>query len=307
MDLLNGRVLALTAVMGLTVPFVTHASLSQDGEIIDPRAKMITEAARHLCSSTDEYIRTLTFLRESKEVVLPETTARLVAEKVSRGCEGAAERFQHVLLLLKGVGVSDPKSLELALRFSNAPPDVQRNFTVVFSRAFLNEFFDYDYTTALSLALALSKDYDGDPAQLRDDFIYLTDLCKDSKTIDLPIRVCAEYAVKVARLSAVYPQGIRAHFGDLYKKLREDRDFGMDIKTALDVTYKVLKHGPRAHDNFMNAYAFAMKDKGLALDRTQALAFALKMAARSHRGKTPPVIPAAPGGDASEVPDAVQR
>lgn len=278
--------LVTTAAHGAT-------GISQDGEIIDNRRDLlIAEQSRHLCSSTDEYIKALTFLRTTKEFLIPEKSARLIAEKVARGCNGASERFVSILRLLKTVGLSDPGALQIALQFSTYTSDVQKNFSTIFTRAFIGEFFDYDYTTAVALAMELSKNYRGDANLVREDFIALTQFCKKSQTMDLPNRTCAEYAIKMARLSDLYPQGIREPFLTLYKKLRENREFGMDVKSALDVAYNVLKHGPKAPDNFLDGYSFAMKDSGLALGRNQALAFALRMAARSFEGEKPPAIPA---------------
>ncbi|MBX3021137.1 MAG: hypothetical protein KF799_05615 [Bdellovibrionales bacterium] len=300
MEFLKPVAVALTALaLAPTIAGAANRSApawaaSQDGVPYDPREKLIAEQAKSLCNSTDEYIKTLQFLRTTKEILIPEASARKVADKVARGCNGAAERFEKILLLMKSSGLSDPKSLETALRFSSYSPDVQKNFSEIFSRAFLAEFFDYDHSTAVALAFELSRDYEGEPAHVRDDFIYLAQLCKDGKEMDLPSTTCSEYAVKVAKLSALFPNGIRSPFQTLYKKLREDRDFGMDVKTALDFTYRILKHGPRAPDNFMDAYAYGMKESGLALGRNQALEFAVRMARNSYIGKTPPVIPAAP-------------
>lgn len=267
--------------------------ISQDGETPDPREQLKAEQEKLLCHSTDEYIHTLSRLRQSKELILPERTARLVAEKVARGCDGASERFFKVLLLLKNVGVSDPRALEIALRFTKYSTEVQRNFTEIFTRAFLDEFFDYDYSLAEALALELSQDYQGDPADVRDDFIALAGFCKDGKSIELPMRTCAAYAVKLAHLSQIYPEGIRQPFITFYRKMREDRDYAMDVKTALEVSYRVLKSGPRAADNFTQAYAFALMQNGHAASRAQALEFALRMAERSFQGDRPPLIPGA--------------
>lgn len=279
--------------LSLALPLAAGAAHSQDGEPFDAHEVLVQQQAKSLCNSTDEYIKTLKFLRSTKEIILPERTSRLTAERVSKGCDGAAERFEKILLLMKASGLSDPKSLEIALKFAGYSRDVQKNFSEIFSRAFLSEFFDYDYALAVGLALELSRDYKGEPAQVRDDFIYLAQLCKDSKTLDLASKPCAEYAVKVAKLSQIYPEGIRGPFAEFYKKMREDRDFGFDVRTALEITYKVLRNGPRAPDNFMKAYAYAMKEDGLALPRMQALEFAVKMANRSFIGKEPPVIPPA--------------
>lgn len=252
--------------------------------------KQIAEQTTQLCHSTDEYIRTLTFLRETKEYILPENTSRQIAEKVSRGCDGSAQRFEKTLLMFKKVGISDPKSLELALEFSSYSTEIQTNFLTIFGKAFLSEFLDNDYASAVNLALELSKNYKGDPVRVREDFIALARFCRESKTLELPTQTCSLYAIKMARLSELYPEGVRAPFLSFYTKMREDHDFSMDIKSALEITYNVLKNGPRAPDNFTTAYAFAMKDKGLALSRSGALEFALKMAARSFKGERPPAL-----------------
>lgn len=282
----------MKSVFLLACLLLAHASYaSQDGETVDPRDKLVSDQAKLLCNSTDEYIRTLQFLRTTKDILIPEKSARMISEKVSRGCDGAAERFQKTLLLLKSVGLSDPKSLELALQFSTYSIETQKNFLDIFSRSFMAEFLDYDYSSAVTTAMELSRDYGGDPARAREDFIALARFCRESKTLDLPMKTCGQYAVKVARLSELFPDGVKKPFIAFYTKMREDREFGMDVKTALDITYNVLKNGPRAPDNFMSGYAFAMKDSGLGLGRNGALEFGLKMAARSYSGEKPPAIP----------------
>jgi hypothetical protein len=167
------------------------------GEDLEPSEHelAVTAQEKSLCHSTEEYIKTLKFLRVTKEFQFPESTSRQIAEKVSRGCDGAADRFSQVLLLLKAVGLSDRRGLEMALEFSSQPPDVQKNFSEIFTRSFLAEFFDYDYATAARLAYELSKNYKGEPAQVREDFLELVHYCKDGKTLDLPTKLCAELTV----------------------------------------------------------------------------------------------------------------
>ena len=178
----------------------------------DPHDINVQIQAKSLCHSTDEYVRTLKFLRSTKEISYPENTSRLIAEKVARGCDGASGRFSQVLLLLKAIGLSDRRGLEMALDFTSQTPDVQKNFIEIFSRSYLAEFFDYDYGTAARLAYELSKNYKGEPAQVREDFIELVRYCKDGKTLDLPTRLCAELTIKLARLSQYYPDGVRKPF-----------------------------------------------------------------------------------------------
>ena len=222
---------------------------------------------------------------------MTENTARLIAEKVSKSCDGGTERFVKVLTLLKTVGLSDTKSMEMALDFSSRPTEVQNNFLVIFTRGFLAEFFDYDYRTAAALAFELSKDYKGDPKQVRDDFIELVRFCKSGDKLDLPTRLCAEYTVKLARLTQFHPKGIREAFYKLYGKFRDDQKFNLDIRTALELSYNILKYGPRAPDNFFAAYDFATDEKGLALAHGAGIEFSMRMAARSFKGSEPPLPP----------------
>lgn len=262
-----------------------------EDDVPEARRKALELQTKLSCESTDEYIKTIKFIRTNPDLMIPEAASRMIADRVSKGCTGAFERFSKTLLLLKKVGISDAKSLEMALEFAAVSTDTHRNFMEIFTRAFLAEFFDYDYVSAVKLAYELSKDYKGDPVQVRDDFIELVRFCKDSKNLDLPIRLCSEYTVKLAKLSQYYTDGVRQHFYKLYNHLREKKPFEMDIKNALDVTYNVLKGGPKAPDNFFKGYEFATKEEGLNYGHRQAMEFALKMANRSYLGETPTVIP----------------
>ncbi|NJL24772.1 MAG: hypothetical protein HC902_06120 [Calothrix sp. SM1_5_4] len=78
MDVLSNGVLvsALTAAIMAPVSLTAAAAMSQDGEMPDPREKAVAQQAKLLCASTDEYIQTLTFLRTTKSILLPEKSAR---------------------------------------------------------------------------------------------------------------------------------------------------------------------------------------------------------------------------------------
>lgn len=257
----------------------------------DALKKAQEEYERTLCHSTQEYINALKFLRSTNVILVTESTARLIADKVSKSCDGGAERFAKVLTLLKTVGLSDLKSLEIALDFSARPLEVQKNFLEIFTKSFLAEFFDYDYRTAATLAFELSKNYKGDPAQVREDFIELVRFCKADDKLDLPARLCAEYTMKLARLTQFHHKGVRASFYKLYERFRDDRTFALDIRNSLELSYNILKYGPHAADNFFAAYDFAVKEDGLNLAQGPAVEFSLRMASRSFKGEAPPLVP----------------
>ncbi len=264
---------------------------TEEKEKKDLAKKAAEQFERTLCHSTQEYIDTLKFMRATQVILVTEHTARLIADKVSRACDGGADRFGKVLTLLKTVGLSDTKALEMALDFSSRPIEVQKNFMEIFTKTFLGEFFDYDYRTAASLAFELSKDYRGDPVQVREDFIELVRFCKADDKLDLPARLCAEYSIKLARLTQFHPKGVRSSFYKLYERFRDDRTFAMDIRNSLELSYNILKHGPRAADNFFAAYDFAVSEAGLNLTQSASIEFSLRMASRSFKGNEPPLVP----------------
>ncbi len=276
---------------------IAQAKMEENQAKLDEKARLeaakkaVDEHERNLCSSTKEYIETLKFLRSTQVMLVTEETARMIADRVSKSCDGGAERFSKILKLLKAVGLSDRKTMEMALDFASRPPEVQKNFLAIFTHAFLAEFFDYDFGTAVALAYELSKDYKGDPVQVREDFIELVHFCKDGQKLDLPMKMCSEYTIKMARLSQHFQQGVRAPFYKLYERFRDDRTYAMDIKTALELSYNILRNGPRGPENFFGAYDFAMKEDGLAMSHAQAVEFGLRMAHRSYRGEQPPILP----------------
>ena len=253
-------------------------------EAIVPDPAAAGNPDEQLCYSTKEYVDTLAFLRKTDLILLTETTSRRIADRVSRGCDGGAMRFIKVLGLLKSMGLSDRRAVQIGLVFSAKPAEVQRAFMEIFTKAYLAEFFDYDYGTAVELAFELSKNFRGDPKEAREDFLELVRFCKDGKKLDLPARMCAEFTIKVARLSQYYPNGVRGSFQKLYQHFRDDKKFLMDVKSALSLAYEILKFGPRAPANFFPAYDYAARADGLAMSHGEALQFGVKMAGRSFRG-----------------------
>lgn len=278
-------------VLVILVPTLASGAASYEDDMPEVRRKALDEQKKKSCDSTAEYIKMLSFLRSNSEFVVTETAARQISDKISKHCNGASDRFAKTLILLKKIGVSDRKSLEMAFEFAALPEYVQTNFAEIFTKSFLTEFFDYDFSTALNLAFELSKNYKGDPRQVREDFLELVRFCKDGQKLDLPTQLCAEYTIRLARLSQYYERGVREPFYRVYKTLRDREDFSLDIKTSLDLTYNILKGGPKAADNFFSGYEYATKKDGLGYAQDKAMKFAMKMARRSHMGPEPVVIP----------------
>ena len=283
--------IARLAACALLVALPAAASIY---DIPDPHKKEKEAAAKRQCRSTQEFVKAMRFLRQTKEFNFRENASREIAVKVSQGCDGAAERFAKILVLMKGIGLSERKSLEMGLKFAAYHPEVQKNFIEIFTRAFLAEFFDYEYSKAMDLAFELSKDYKGDPYYAREDFIDLVKLCKEPKKLDLPMHFCSQYAIKVARLSQYFPEGLKEPFRQLFEELRTRKELSLDVKTALELTYGILEHGPNAPVNFFEAYTLATKE--LDYDKREALEFGLTMASHSHTEEAPPILQFTYGG-----------
>src|SRR5262245_4724440 len=113
------------------------ASGSYEDDMPEARRKALAEQKENTCDSTSEYIKVLNFLRDNKDFVVTETAARQIADQISRNCTGAADRFAKMLTMLKKIGISDRKALEMGFEFSKLPNYVQTNFTEIFTKSFL--------------------------------------------------------------------------------------------------------------------------------------------------------------------------
>lgn len=244
------------------------------------------KAAPQLCNSTQEYVDTINFLRAHTKIVVPEKNKANIADAVSKGCTGAAHRFISTLTLLNEIGVDQAKTIEIAISFSNESDQIQKNFISILRHAYLTEYFDFDFRSALLLSYEFSMNMKGNPEKIVYDFEKLVQFCKSKKNISLPIVFCANFSMKLAQYSAYYPQGIFTDFETLYTELTTKRS--VSIKEALIISMNVLKYGPKAKENFFQALNFALDKNGLNMTQPAAISFGVKMAERSTTHFPPP-------------------
>lgn len=241
------------------------------------------------CKSSEEYIKTLEFLR--KENSVPENDMRQVAHRVAKGCNGSAERFSRVYLVMRKSGVSLQKSVEVGLALVSEDPLTVNNFHEIFQKMYLNEHFNINFKSSFEIAYELSKKFQGNLDKVREDFTEFYKFCADHKSLNLSITQCSELAVRFARLSQYYPKGIFKDFKQIYETLRDDKRFGVSLKESLELAEKILKNGPTAKVNFLQAYNYASMKSGLDLPGREALIFGLQMTQLSFVGEKPPVYP----------------
>lgn len=254
----------------------------------DKELKEKTE--KGLCFSTEQYIQTLKFMRTLDFVKVPEKASRHVADIVSKGCDGAFERFSQTFRLLKKMGVTYQKVLELAVEFSQVDQSVQENFFEILQQAYLKEVFDFNFHMALDVAFDFSKNLSSHHQQAREDFIQLARFCRDSKKLELPLKTCAQLAIELAHLSPYFYRGVFDHFKKFIEELRYGKDLNLPLKEAMPILVQVLRHGSRAPDNFLKGYRFALAPEGLEMNPKEALGFAMLMVQRSSQDFPPPVI-----------------
>jgi hypothetical protein len=241
------------------------------------------------CKSTEEFVKALEFLRKEKSI--PEKEARRVSTLVAAGCDGAAERFSKAYLTMRKSGVALQKAVDVGLALVNEDPLTINNFYEIFEKMYLGEFYDVSFQTSFEIAYELSKEFRGNLEMARNDFNKFTKFCMDDKQMGLSVPQCAKLSVKFARLSQYYPKGIFEPFKEVYLMLREDKRFGVSMKEALEVSERIIRNGPMARVNFLQAYNYASMKDGLALSGREALVFAVKMSGLSSLGEEPPIFP----------------
>ncbi len=243
--------------------------------------KDVEEEKDLTCHSTREYVATLKFIqKKASRLGLSEANAKLVADEVSQGCDGSAQRFIDIVNALL-VAELDPKSsVETGLRFAKATDIETKNFLTVFKRAFLGKYLDLDLRNSVKLAESLSIDYKGEAQEVASDFIKLVSFCTDTKKLDLPYLKCAQLAAKVTSTRPEFKPYAANDFLKLFKFIRDDKPHRSSGE-ALQIAEEVVTFGPTAAENYIQAYQFAASKSGLQYEDARAMEWAMLMAKRS--------------------------
>jgi len=195
---------------------------------------------------------------------------------VAKHCSGAYERFSQVFNVQKKSGVDMKKTFEVALEYSSFETERARNFYVIFQKLFLENYLDVDFGTAYRISHELSKDYKGDPAKLRDDFVKIVKYCTDEKEFSLSKGLCLDLALRLTKYTELYPNGIYDDFRKFLTYVQTDKHLGFNLKEALNLCVRVLAKGPKAPRNFKQTINFAL-DKGEKLNLPELQAFQLAL------------------------------
>ncbi|HEY8272228.1 MAG TPA: hypothetical protein VIG33_15160 [Pseudobdellovibrionaceae bacterium] len=246
------------------------------------------------CESFKEFQRAYESLVSDNDLALGEEKAARLALQVSQGCNGSAQRFSKAYEMMKKTGVALTKAVEVGLDFSGLDDEHLKNFQEVFSKMYLENSFDFDFATAYRVSFQLSRDYEGKAQDVREDFTKLVKFCIQSDQAALPLRQCAELALKIVEHTPKFPGGLYSSFEKFYTFLRTDKRMGFSVLDSLNLVPRVFAYGPKAPENFKEGIEYALSSKKITIDHPNALNLALRLAKQSLPTPTKEEINEAP-------------
>lgn len=233
------------------------------------------------CESFNEFKATYEKLLSEGDLSLNEQTAARLALRVSRGCDGASNRFFKAYEMMKKTGVTLSKAVEVGLEFSAMDDDRLKNFNEVFSRMYLKNTFDFDFMTAYKVSFQLSRDYEGKAADVREDFIKLVRFCTKSDKVGLPLKQCAELSLKLVEHTPKFPGGLYNSFEKFYNFLRSDKRMGISVIETMNLVPQIFAYGPKAPENFQKSMEYSLTSNKITIDHVNAMNLALRLARQS--------------------------
>ena len=229
------------------------------------------------CESTKEFILTLEFLRKQKFFSLPDSENFKASLAVSKNCNGASIRFQKMIKVLVATGVDHDHALQFSIKYSQEDQESVDAFLSLYEGLVLEKKFNLPYYQAFETAKFFAESTKGNKAELKKDFIGFLNFCfEDADGTQLSLDQCRKLSFKYLELHKYYPLGVFRDFKNLFVYLRDKRETGLPIATALSITQEVLSNGPGAQKNFIDSYKYGLNQ--LQLKPSQALALALKLA-----------------------------
>ncbi len=240
-------------------------------------AKENKKLTSYYCQSHREFITTLEYMRKQDHYKMGEVFSRDIAHQVSNGCTGAAKRFVKIYELLVKVEAGARSSAQFAVELAQKSDAHVETFMGVFKNAYEPQKLDLDVLSSVKIAQRLSSDYQGDVQQALRDYESLVSFCLDEQHIGASAPQCALLAAEVATAGEGHKESISKSFQKLYTWLRTDSSTGVSMKKAIEISKTVVATHPKAVENFMMAYKYGLKDKGLNFSANQSLNFAMNI------------------------------
>lgn len=229
------------------------------------------------CESAKEFITTYEYLRDNSNIAGSGDNAVKVASQVAEGCTGGAQRFIQTLQFMKKIELPIQEILTTSIEFAKREDVHVAAFKEVFKRSYAEDGFDLNIDEALRNAKAISVEFNGNIENALKDFQKISDFCTQADKVFLPRANCARLATKVALSGKDSGPMASDAFIQAYQFLKTR----VELTTAesLRIAENLVTKDPQAFENFRLSYEYALSEKGLKVDKRQAILFGQKIAA----------------------------
>jgi hypothetical protein len=236
------------------------------------------------CLSTREYITTLKFLNKKVELGLNEKDKLALADFVSNGCTGAAERFIKTLNLLIEAEVPSNNALPVAKEISQGSDKGAENYQAIFKKVYVETFFDLPAKVSLEFANELTGPMEKESSKMIEDFNILSDFCLNRTGLDLGLAKCSDLIKNVLGKTKNLNITIAKDYINLFDFLNSnEKGPKLSSSEAVSTAEKIIIYGPVGASNFIEGYQFSLSENGLKSKIPAAISFGQKMAAKTFK------------------------
>lgn len=234
------------------------------------------------CDSAKEYITALEFLRKQAgdQASSVEPKNREIASHVAQYCDGAARRFIHVFRLFAKLNLGAVNALPYAKKAAQVEDDRVRLFIDVLKGLYLKSGLDLSLQESLSIAELYLAPTKLPAKKMAKEFSRMNDFCRSEKGLSRNRVSCARITHEILSVMEDQKQSISKAFIQNYKYLRSDKLFLASFD-AIKLSRELVAFGPMAIQTYHRALKYALDEKGLNLQKQEALDFALGMAKNS--------------------------
>lgn len=233
------------------------------------------------CKSSEEFIKTVDFLKKQNEFIISEVEIVKTGLAISENCNGAFERFKKMMLTLIKTGVILDNGLKFSISYSKQSDEAVDAFVSLYEGLVLEEKFNMPFYKAFETARAFAESTQSkDKKILKQDFLSFLKFCLgEDGGSELPLETCRQISFDYLKLQSIFEKSVFAEFKALFMFLRDNRQTGLPIAVAMTTTQKVLFNGPGARTNFVDSYLYGLNK--LDMKPEQAVKLGLRMAGQS--------------------------
>lgn len=231
----------------------------------------IPTPAPQYCQSAAELKKIHKFLKAQPDIALSDQQILNLSVQVADHCSGASDRFEKVYRRLSQAGVAIPKTIEVALEFSEKSEIQVKLFTESFKLLFLEKKYDLSFYDSYQWARAYASAPETQQKTLGEDLKFLLQFCLEDKKDLLPLPLCRDFTLSLLEVATKEHRGsIKEDFKKLLSFLTDHQGPKYPIEKSLEISLEVLKLGAGATKQFIETFQFARSKNGLSLSPEQS-------------------------------------